>query len=131
MIVVDASVLADILTRDDERTSKAHAVLASDPKWAAPEHWRIEVVSTIRGLAIGRRISQDMALESLSDLLELRVDSVPVDDLLQRIWQLRDNISAYDAAYVALAESSRTTLVTADGRLARAALPYCAVELVA
>lgn len=59
------------------------------------------------------------------------VETVPVDDLLTRMWQLKANISAYDAAYVALAERRDLTLVTADAKLARAATGYCRVELVA
>ena len=54
-----------------------------------------------------------------------------MDDLVSRMWQLKANISAYDAAYVALAEWRGLTLVTADGRLARACAEYCRIELVA
>lgn len=131
MIVVDASVLADVLTRDGEAEHKAHAALERDPAWIAPEHWKIEVISTIRGLTIGGKISQEQADGAMRDLQDLSVERVSIDELVPRIWELRHNISAYDAAYVALAEARQLKLVTADGRLARAALPYCTVELVA
>ena len=55
---------------------------------------------------------------------------MPVDDLLPRMWQIKANISAYDAAYVALAERRDLTLVTADAKLGRAAMAHCRVELL-
>lgn len=60
----------------------------------------------------------------------LRVESVPIDEFVPRIWELRSNVSAYDAAHVAIAEERQLQLITSDARLARPASPYCAVELV-
>ncbi len=68
-----------------------------------------------------------MALTDLADLPMARVSHRP---LLRRCWELRDNLTVYDAAYVALAESLDATLVTADARLARAPGVRCAVELL-
>ena len=130
MIVVDASVLANMLVYADERGRKARAALSRDPEWAAPEHWKAEVFSVIRGLALGSKIANARALRAVDRLPKLGIDHVPLDDLLPRMWQLRMAISGYDAAYVALAEARRLTLVTSDGRLARAAITYCGVELV-
>lgn len=130
MITVDASVIADFLTASGERGQKARAALRRDPAWVAPEHLKIEVVSTIRGLLIGKKLAEDKAQNAVDRIPRLSVDYVPIDRLVPRIWQLRNNVSAYDAAYVALAEARQLKLVTADGRLARAALPYCTVELV-
>jgi predicted nucleic acid-binding protein len=105
-------------------------VLARDIEWIAPEHWKAELFSVVRGLTLGRKISEDEGLRAVNRLPHLRVDTVSLDDLLPRMWELRGNVSGYDAAYVALAEAQGVTLVTADGRLARAATSFCRVELV-
>ena len=131
MIVVDASVIASVLVYSDDRGRKARAALGRDPEWAAPEHWKIEVFSVMRGLALGGKITHETASRAVDRISRLGVDTVPIDDLLSRMWQVKANISAYDAPYVALAERRALTLVTADGRLARAASAYCRVELVA
>ncbi|MFV2105689.1 type II toxin-antitoxin system VapC family toxin [Micromonospora sp. LOL_015] len=131
MIVVDASVLASVLVYSDDRGRKARAVLGRDLEWAAPEHWKVEVFSVMRGLALGGKITNEMATRAVDRISRLGVGTVPVDDLLTRMWQVKANISAYDAPYVALAERRALTLVTADGKLARAASAYCRVELVA
>lgn len=130
MIVVDASVVASMLVYTDDRGRKARAALGRDPEWAAPQHWKVEVFSMMRGLALGRKITDELASRSVGRIPRLGVDTVAVDDLLTRMWQIRANIRAYDAAYVALAESRNLTLVTADAKLARAATGYCRVELV-
>lgn len=129
MIVVDASAMSNMLVYADERGRKARAVLARDVEWTAPEHWKAEVFSVIRGLALGGKLHEQQAQRAVSRLPHLGVDTVPLDDLLPRMWQLRGNISGYDAAYVALAEARGATLVTADGRLARTATSCCRVEL--
>jgi predicted nucleic acid-binding protein len=87
------------------------------------------VFVAVRGLALGGKISTDQAARAVDRIPRLAVDHVSLDPLLPRMWQLREEISGYDAAYVALAEARQLTLVTADGRLARAATRYCRVEL--
>jgi predicted nucleic acid-binding protein len=129
MIVVDASAMASMLVYVDERGRKARAVLGRDVEWAAPEHWKAEVFSAMRGLALGRKITEEQAVRAISRLPVLGVDHVSLDGLLPRMWQLRAAISGYDAAYVALAEARNITLVTSDARLARAATAYCRVEV--
>ncbi|WP_250284544.1 MULTISPECIES: type II toxin-antitoxin system VapC family toxin [unclassified Frankia] len=131
MIVVDASVLANALVYADDRGRRARVALERDTEWAAPEHWQVEVFSVIRGLALGKKISDDLAHRAVARLSQLGIDSVPVDLLLARMWQLRSGVSAYDAAYVALAEARDLTLVTSDARLAKAATLFCAVRLIA
>ncbi len=131
MIVVDASVVTDMLVYTNERGRKARATLGRDTEWAAPERWKAEMFSAIRGLALGKKISEERALLAIHRLPRIGVDYISLDDLLPRMWQLRSAVSGYDAAYVALAEARGVTLVTSDGRLARAATPYCRVELVA
>ncbi|MER6993049.1 type II toxin-antitoxin system VapC family toxin [Saccharopolyspora hirsuta] len=131
MIVVDASVLANMLLYADERGRRARAVLGRDVEWAAPEHWKAEVFSVIRGLSLGSKIKEEQAVRAVDRLPVLGIEHVSLDELLPRMWQLRSAISGYDAAYVVLAEARGIPLVTADGRLARAATSYCRVELVA
>jgi predicted nucleic acid-binding protein len=130
VIVVDASVLANMLLYGDERGRRARAVLGRDTEWAAPEHWKAEVFSVVRGLTLGRKIKEEQGARAVDRLPLLGVDHVSLDELLPRMWQLRAGISGYDAAYVALAEARAIPLVTSDGRLARAATSYCRVELV-
>jgi predicted nucleic acid-binding protein len=130
VIVVDASVLADMLVYADGRGRKARAALGRDPRWAAPEHWKAEVFSVMRGLALGGKITDREAGRAVDLLPRLGVENVSLDDLLPRMWLFRADISGYDAAYVALAEARSLTLVTSDARLARTAVRYCRVELV-
>jgi predicted nucleic acid-binding protein len=131
VIVVDASAMVDALVYADERGRRARAELERDGEWAAPEHWMVEVFSVVRGLLIGKKIGAELARRTVDRLPRLGVDHVPVEALLPQMWRLRAGISAYDAAYVALAQVRGLTFVTSDGRLARAATPYCAVRLVA
>ncbi|MEU6644872.1 type II toxin-antitoxin system VapC family toxin [Saccharomonospora sp. NPDC046836] len=130
MIVVDASVLASMLLYADVRGRRAREVLGRDLEWAAPEHWTAEVFSVIRGLALGGKIEEKHAVRAVGLLPRLGIETVSLSGLLARMWQLRANISAYDAPYVALAEARGLTLVTSDSRLARAAMGCCRVELV-
>ncbi|HEY0498401.1 MAG TPA: type II toxin-antitoxin system VapC family toxin [Kutzneria sp.] len=130
MIVVDASAMSTMLVYTDDRGRKARAVLARDIEWVAPEHWKAEVFSVVRVLTLGRKITEAWASGVVSLLPRVGVKTVSLDDLLPRMWELRGNVSGYDAAYVALAEARGVTLVTADGKLARAAMSFCRVELV-
>jgi predicted nucleic acid-binding protein len=130
MIVVDASVATNMLLYSDQRGKRARATLARDVEWVAPEHWKAEIFSAIRGLWLGRQVSQEQAHRAIARLPRLGVETVAIDDLLPRMWNMRDVVSGYDAPYVVLAEARALTLVTADGRLARAATARCRVELV-
>jgi predicted nucleic acid-binding protein len=130
VIVVDASAMSTMLVYTDDRGRKARAALAGDIEWVAPEHWKAEVFSVVRVLTLGRKITEAWASRVVSLLPRVGVKTVSLDDLLPRMWELRGNVSGYDAAYVALAEARGVTLVTADGKLARAAMSFCRVELV-
>jgi predicted nucleic acid-binding protein len=130
VIVVDASTMVNMLVYADERGRKARAVLGRDTEWAAPEHWKAEVFSVLRGLLLGGKISEELAWRAIQRVLRLGVDHVSLDELFPRMWRLRAAISGYDAAYVALAEARGLALVTSDARLARTAIAYCRIELV-
>jgi len=129
MIVVDASVLSNALVYGDERGVRARAVLGRDPEWVAPEHWKAEVFSVLRGLTLGRKIDPAVGERGVGRIPRLGIETVPLDLLLTRMWQLRDSISGYDAAYVVLAETRDLTLVTADTKLAKTATSFCRIEL--
>ncbi len=84
----------------------------------------------LRGLVRASKISESRAGGALVDLVELPFVRHPHEPVLQRVWQLRANLTVYDAAYVALAETLDATLVTCDSRLGRAAATSIMVEVV-
>jgi predicted nucleic acid-binding protein len=132
VIVPDSSV-AVLLFGDpetDSRIGDATRILLDDPEWVVPEHWRTEVLSTLRGLLRGSKITAEDADAAVDWLRSVTVVTAPTGPHLRRTWQLRDSLSAYDAGYVAVAESHGLTLVTADGRIARAAVARCPVRVV-
>jgi predicted nucleic acid-binding protein len=129
VLVVDASVLAAALGDDGADGDTARGRL-SGQDLAAPELIDLEVVSVLRRqLSVGKLDARRARL-ALDDLLDLPVQRAPHRPLLRRCWELRDNFSVYDAAYVALAEALDVPLVTADARLARAVGVRCAVEVL-
>ena len=130
MIVVDASIIAAALIREDSTGDRLRARLAGE-RLAAPAVMEIEVVSTWRGFSRAGRLPARRAEVALADLAGMPLERAPHGPLMPRIWELRDNLSAYDAAYVALAESLDTLLLTGDARLARAPGIECEVELLA
>ena len=93
---------------------------------AAPHLMPVEAANILRRSALAGEMSQDAAALSHADLLELRVTLFPYAPLAQRVWDLRGNVTAYDAWYVALAEALDTELATIDHRLSRASGCRCA-----
>ena len=130
MIVVDASVLSDALVDDGAVGDSARAALASDPHWAAPAHLLIEVVWVVRGKVLGGKLGLARAEAVIAELPMLVIDQVDAASLIDRMWQLRDNVTAHDAAYVAAAEALECQLVTGDHRLAKASGIRCGVRVV-
>ncbi|MFD1718934.1 type II toxin-antitoxin system VapC family toxin [Georgenia deserti] len=133
MIAPDASVTVLALHGDpeaDPRVMRAVRVLRDDPAWIAPEHWRTEVLSATRGLFLGGKIGLDEAEVAVQWLRDITTADVPTGPHLQRMWQLRSNLSAYDAGYVAVAEAHDVTLVTADVRVQRAGVARCPVRVI-
>lgn len=118
MIVVDAAAVADSLTFVAGSVDlRAH--LASE-ELHAPALLDFEFVSALRGLVLGGRLSVSRAEDALSDFDDLTIQRSPSSDTLRRrAFGLRDNLSAYDASYVALAEALECPLLTRDARLAR------------
>ena len=126
MIVVDASVLAPALADDDTDGDRARERLRGE-QLAAPELIDLEVLSTLRRAARAGRLNERRSAQALTDLTALPLRRVPHLPLLPRVWDLRDNLSAYDASYVALAEALNTVLVTADARIERASGIDCEI----
>lgn len=129
MIVVDASAWTNAFTDDGPVGDAARAELARDVHWAAPEQLLVEAFSAIRGRWLGGKIAEQRALAALSALTDATLETVPLRPFVQRMWELRDNVSGYDAAYLALAESFDCPLVTADARLARLPDVRCEVRV--
>lgn len=129
MIVLDASVLATALLDDGPDGDLARARLRGEVL-AAPELIDLEVVSVLRRMTQSGRLSVDRAEQALADLAAVPVQRAPHLPLLARCWSLRENLSVYDASYVALAEAVGCLLLTADARLSRARGLRCAVEVL-
>jgi predicted nucleic acid-binding protein len=129
LIVVDASALAAALADDDADGDAARDRLEDD-RLAAPEVIDLEIASMLRRKCGAGIMSLPRALTALADLQTMRLSRRSHGPLLNRIWELRDNVTPYDAAYVALAENLGVTLVTADARLARAPGTRCVFEVL-
>ena len=129
MIIVDASVLANALTDDGPLGQAGRAELARDVHWAGPEHLVVETFSAIRGRLLGAKIRERRAHDAVRALTVSTIELIRTAPLLTRMWQLRDNLSGYDAAYVAAAEANDCALVSADRRLTRANGIRCELRL--
>jgi predicted nucleic acid-binding protein len=119
------SSLADDGAVGDRVRSRLHG-----EKLIAPELIDIEVLSAIRGWYRGGHITRARAELAIADLVMDQLERVPHHSLLLRCWQLRDNLTCYDASYVALAEAQDLILVTADARIAKAPGIRCEVEVL-
>ncbi|MGV3757928.1 MAG: type II toxin-antitoxin system VapC family toxin, partial [Actinomycetota bacterium] len=119
-IVADASVLVALLVDDGPAGRWAASTLAGG-SLHAPHLVGFEVVNVLRRLEASSQVSVDAAAQAHRDLLDLPVALWPHEALAARVWELRSNLTAYDAAYVAVAEATGAALVTIDHRLSHAA----------
>lgn len=129
MLVVDASVVAPAVADGGPDGVRFRQRLHGE-QVAAPDLLRVEVISVIRRQLRVGTMDANQAYQAVTDLLDLPVTVYPTAPLLVRCWQLRDNLTAYDACYVALAETLGCSLVTADSRLSRAPGPRCPIEVL-
>ena len=130
LAVVDASVLTAFYASDDPRRDAVSARLASGDALFAPAHVDAEVVSALRGLA---RVNAGVARAvpaALAHLAGSPIRRMPLPPLLDRMWQLRSNVTPYDAAYIALAEGLASPLITCDAKLAGASRVRCSFDLI-
>ena len=130
MIVVDASVLLEALLQTPGAKSSEQRLFQPGETLHAPHLLDVEVAQVIRRYARNGDISAERGFVALQDLTDFPLRRYPHDFLLPRIWALRNNLTAYDAAYVALAEALDTPLLTRDGRLAMAAGHGAQIELI-
>jgi predicted nucleic acid-binding protein len=130
VIVVDASVLATALSDDGTDGERLRARLKVESVLCAPEIIDLEVAMAWRRQLIAGWLDESGAQQALDDLTALNLVRAPHLPLMSRIWELRDNLTPYDAAYVALAEALDATLLTADGKSTRAPGLRCEVELL-
>ncbi|ACK52373.1 PilT protein domain protein [Methylocella silvestris BL2] len=130
MIVVDASALLEALLRTPSAKTVEDRLFAAGQTLHAPHLLDVEVAQVIRRYALSGEIDRARGGLALADLADLPLRRYPHDFLLPRIWDLRNNLTAYDAAYVALAEALDAPLLTRDRRLAAAAGHRARIELV-
>jgi predicted nucleic acid-binding protein len=133
MLVVDASALTELLLGRPAGDPVAAALREHDFDLHAPHLVDVEVLSALRRVVAAGDASPTRAAEAVADLLDLPLERYPHDDLVPRIWDLRENFSAYDSTYLALAEviaEAGAPLLTTDTRLARAASAHTGIEVI-
>ncbi|WP_322752581.1 MULTISPECIES: type II toxin-antitoxin system VapC family toxin [unclassified Frankia] len=123
-LVVDSGLVVAALVDSGEIGTWADHLLATDDL-AAPHLMPVEVANVLRRAVMASEISADTAALAYADLLSLRVELFAYEPFASRVWELRENVTAYDGWYVALAESLDAKLATLDVRLTKAAGPRC------
>ena len=127
--MVDASVVATALGDDGTEGQRARASFAGGQLFA-PELIDLEVASVWRRAARAGQLSEQRARQAFADLADLPLARAPHGPLMVRIWELRESLTPYDAAYVALAEALEVPLLTADRRLAQAPGVECETKVL-
>jgi predicted nucleic acid-binding protein len=129
MIVLDASAAVDWLLQTPAGRRIENRIYSRNETLHTPHLLDLEVIQVLRRLARQGVVPVHRVDEAVRDLLDLRITRYPHFVLLPRVWQLRHNLSAYDAAYIVLAENLGATLVTRDGRLASTSGHAAPIEL--
>jgi predicted nucleic acid-binding protein len=130
VIVVDASAVIEVLLRTPIAAALERRLFDAAETLHAPHLLDIEVAQVVRRYAQAGEISDKRGSEALTDLADLPLQRYPHDVLLPRVWELRRNLTAYDAVYVALAEALDVPLLTRDRRLAAAPGLRAVVEVI-
>lgn len=130
MIVVDASVLANVVGDDTGDGHRARDELRVAGEVAAPDLIDVETTTVLRKRWLAGTVSDERFATAIDDLARLDFARVPTLRLVQRAYELRANVTAYDAMYVALAEALHVELLTADRRLAHATGPRCDIRVI-
>jgi predicted nucleic acid-binding protein len=123
-LIIDASMVVAALVDSGRDGRWAEALLVSD-SLAAPHLLTAEASNILRRSALAGAISPEQASLAHADLLDLRVELFPYAPFASRIWELRENVTCYDAWYVAVAEALSAPLATLDIRLTKAPGPHC------
>ena len=129
MIVIDASVMANVVGDDGPTGDAARARLAAAGAASAPDLVDVEVVSVLRKRWLAGTLSVQRFKSAVIDLMDLPLIRYPTAQLMIRAYELRGNVTPYDATYVALAEGLDCTLLTADSRLSRTPAITCQIEV--
>ena len=119
MIVLDASVVVELLLNGPSAGAISRELAARSEPFLVPHLLDVEVVSALRNLAAGARIDAHRAKQLVDGLASLPAERYPHTPLVERVWELRHNFTAYDATYIALAEATGAVLYTCDAKLAR------------
>jgi len=130
VIVLDASVLANVVGDDGADGRLARRELRAAGNLAAPDLVDVETVAVLRKRWLAGSISDERFATAVSDLGDIDLDRYPVLRFMRRTWELRANVTPYNAAYIALAEVLNCELWTADQRLAKAPGPACAIRVL-
>ena len=128
--MLDASAAVDWLLQTPAGQRIDERIFLRNESLHSPHLLDLEVAQVLRRLVRERAVSADRADQATSDLLDLGITRYPHVVFLPRIWQVRHNFSAYDAAYIVLAEELRAPLLTRDGRLASAVGHHATIELI-
>lgn len=129
MLVVDASSLCEVLL-STPRADRVRARLVAASDLAAPHIVDVEAFGVIRDKYLQGELDRTAATQAVEDLRAWPGERFGHQLLMERAWELRDNVRGWDAMYVALAEALDATLVTTDGRLAAAPGPTCRIEVI-
>ncbi len=130
MIVIDASALLEVLLNTPAAGKVAERLFAKNDTLHAPHVLDLEVAQVLRRYTFSGEMDVERSEQALEDLADLPLNRYPHDVFLFRIWTLRRNLTAYDAAYVALAEALDAPLITRDTALARAPGHHARVEVI-
>jgi predicted nucleic acid-binding protein len=130
MIVVDASAVLELLLRTPTAAAVENYLFSPRQTLHAPHLIDVEVAQVLRRYAASGALNSERGRDALTDLRDLSITRYPHDILLPRVWELRENLTSYDAVYVALAEGLNAPLLTCDQRLANAPGHEAQIELV-
>ncbi len=130
MIVVDASAVLEVLMRTPAGERLSKRLHESAETLHAPHLLDLEIAQVVRRYCVAGKVTPARGRQAITALLDLPLQRYPHAPLLPRIWELRHAITAYDAAYVALAEELDAPLVTSDAKLAKAHGHRARIELV-
>lgn len=130
MIVVDASVLANAVGDDGSDGRRARGEIRAAVDVAAPDLVDVETVAVLRKRWLARTMSDRRFSTAIEDLEQLALDRYPTLPLMRRAYELRANVTEYDATYVALAEELGCELLTGDRRLAAAPGTRCSIRVL-
>lgn len=128
--MIDASILANVVGDDGVDGRRAREALRAGVDIAAPDLVDVETVAVLRKRWLAGTVDDRRFAEAVADLLQLDFERVPTIRLVRRAYELRPNLTTYDATYVALAEVLDCELLTADRRLAHASGPRCSIRVL-